>query len=93
MRVAVECCLQEAAWNPYYGVLLKTILDASKSHAMTAQFCIWDHLKEVGRQEERRARNFACLVAQLISTQALPFTVLRVRCLQSLPLFFADSRL
>ena len=78
VRVAVECCLQEAAWNPYYGALLKNVLAASQAHCVTAQFCIWDHLKDLGRQDARRLTNFARLTAQLVASGALPLSALRV---------------
>lgn len=76
--MAFECCLQEAAWNPYYGALLHSVLAASKQHAKTAQFCLWDQLKLVPSQSSRRSQNLACLAAQLISSKALPLSVLRV---------------
>ena len=47
VRVAVECCLQEAAWNPYYSLLLSRLTAASTSHAVTLQCalcCSWTHI-------------------------------------------------
>jgi hypothetical protein len=78
VRVAIDCCLQEAAWNPYYAALLKNVLAASQTHCVTAQFCIWDHLKDLGRQDTRRLTNFARLTAQLVTSKALPLSALRV---------------
>ena len=78
MRVAVDCCLQEAAWNPYYAALLKNVLAASQAHCVTAQYCIWDHLKDINRQGDRRIENLALLVAQLIVAKTLPLSSLRV---------------
>jgi hypothetical protein len=37
VRVTVECCLQEKAWNPYYALLLAKLCEASKSHKITLQ--------------------------------------------------------
>ncbi len=45
MRVTVECCLQEASWNPYYHRLLARVCRAAKSHRYTLQYCLWDHIK------------------------------------------------
>ena len=80
VRVAMDCCLQEAAWNPYYAALLRNVLAASQNHCVTAQFCIWDHLKDVQRQDDRRIKNLALLTAQLIVDKALPLASLRVGC-------------
>lgn len=79
MRVAVDCCLQESTWNPYYAALLKNVLAASQAHCITAQFCIWDHLKELNSQAPRRLSNLARLTAYLITSKALPMSALRVR--------------
>lgn len=46
VRVPVECCLQERAWNPYYGHLLGRLAAAAKGHRITLQFCLWDHFKQ-----------------------------------------------
>ena len=32
VRVAVECCMQEAHWNPYYGALLERVLQSARTH-------------------------------------------------------------
>lgn len=32
VRVTLDCCLQEAAWNPYYAHLALKLTSASKSH-------------------------------------------------------------
>ena len=36
MRVALDCCLQEARWNPYYAHLALKLTAASKSHKVCA---------------------------------------------------------
>lgn len=78
VRIAFECSLREPEWNPYYGALLQNVLAASKAHAKTAQFCLWDQLKALKQQEMSKARILACLAAHLITAKALPLSVLRV---------------
>lgn len=41
----LECALQEAAWNPYYALLLARLAAAATSHAVTLQYCLWDQFK------------------------------------------------
>jgi MA3 domain len=45
VRVPVECCLQEAGWNPYYALLLTRLAAAAAGHAVTLQYCLWDHFR------------------------------------------------
>ena len=47
VRVAVECCLQEAKWNRYYALLLGRLATTGKAHRITLQYCLWDHIKQV----------------------------------------------
>ncbi len=53
VRVPAECCLQEAGWNPYYAALLARLAAASTSHAVTLQYCLWDHFKVARRHFQR----------------------------------------
>ena len=48
MRVTVDCSLQEQVYNPYYHLVLGRLTDASKSHRVTLQYCLWDQVKQVG---------------------------------------------
>ena len=47
VRVTVECCLQERAWNGYYAQLLGSLVKTVKGHRITLQFCLWDLIKAV----------------------------------------------
>ncbi|KAL4421444.1 hypothetical protein ABPG75_010735 [Micractinium tetrahymenae] len=78
VRVTVECCLQEKAWNAYYAHLLIRLCTAGKSHKMTLQFCLWDQLKELGGMDVRRLTNLARLLATVLAGLALPSTMLKV---------------
>ena len=49
VRVTVECCLQERAWNGYYAQLLGSLVRTVKGHRITLQFCLWDLIKGVCR--------------------------------------------
>lgn len=72
VRVAVECCLQEAAWNPYYAHLLARLAAAGRAHRVTLQFCFWDQLKELPAAGVRRLTNLARLGGALVAGGALP---------------------
>ena len=46
VRVTLECCLAERAWNPYYAHLLAALAAAAKGHRITLQFCLWAKFKQ-----------------------------------------------
>ena len=78
VRVSVECCLQERAWNPYYVHLLQRLTAASKGHRVTLQYCLWDQFKLVDQTDMRRLINLAYLTAHLIAAFTLPASILKV---------------
>lgn len=77
VRVAVECCLQEGVWNPYYLHLLERLCQGAKGHRVTLQFCLWDHFKEVAGMELRRLTNLARLGGTAVGRGTLPAAVVR----------------
>ena len=54
MRVLLECCASEAAYNPFYELTAARLCRAAKRHRVTLQFCVWDRWKEMEREEARR---------------------------------------
>lgn len=74
-----ECCLQEAGWNPYYALLLGRLAASSTSHAVTLQYCLWDHFKA------RRCR-------LQIDIASLPSDRMRQRPLNMRPRLTPDAR-
>ena len=46
VRVIVECCMHEPAWNPYYGLLLTRLCTLAKGHRVTLNYCLWDLIKD-----------------------------------------------
>lgn len=76
VRVVLECCMQEKAYNPYYAHLLAHLCKGSKSHRTTAKFCAWDQWKELGggggeAGAVRRSTNLARCVGELLARGAL----------------------
>ncbi|KAK9823765.1 hypothetical protein WJX72_005349 [[Myrmecia] bisecta] len=78
VRVTVDCCLQEASWNPYYALVAGRLAGASKSHKITLQYCLWDQFKQLDELDVRRLTNLARLVGSLVAASALPLAVVRV---------------
>ncbi|XP_010524992.1 PREDICTED: nucleolar MIF4G domain-containing protein 1 [Tarenaya hassleriana] len=77
MRVLVECCLQEKAFNKYYTVLASKLCEHDKNHKFTLQYCIWDHFKEVESMSLQRSMHLAKFVAEMIASFTLSLAVLK----------------
>lgn len=78
VRVPVECCLMETAWNPYYALLLRRLTSASPSHGITLQYRLWDLFKTVSTAEPLWTAHLARLTGTLIASAALPLSALKV---------------
>eukprot|EP00898_Chlorokybus_atmophyticus_P001124 jgi/Chlat1/2011/Chrsp158S02301 len=78
-RVLVECCLQEAAFNPYYAALATHLCQLDHNHKVTFQYCFWDHFKQLSGMELRRAANLGRLIAHMVGSFAISLAVLKTQ--------------
>jgi nucleolar MIF4G domain-containing protein 1 len=76
-RVLLECCLQEAAYNPFYELTAVRLGTGSKRHRTTLQFAVWDRWKELGDADARRLSHLARFCAGALARGALPLGALR----------------
>ena len=74
VRVTVECCMHESAWNPYYGLLLTRLCNLAKGHRVTLNYCLWDFIKESSERlnNGRKIAIFSRLCAHAVVSKALP---------------------
>lgn len=77
VRVTVECCLYEAAYNPYYAQVLIRLCNVVKGHKITLQYCLWDHFAEVTGMDLRKMTHLARVTATCISSTCLPVSMLK----------------
>ncbi|KAG8793868.1 suppressor of glycerol defect, partial [Serendipita sp. 399] len=54
-RVLLHCCGNERVYNPYYSLVGQKLCEQSYSYRITAQYCLWDFLRELGEQDVRGA--------------------------------------
>ncbi|GLI60135.1 hypothetical protein VaNZ11_002206 [Volvox africanus] len=92
VRVLVNCCLDEKAWNPYYAFLAIRLCggDAGagaggggsgsmgRAHRVTMQYCLWDKFKEVESMDVRQLTHLAKLAALLVARFTLSLSLLKV---------------
>nr|XP_016497732.1 PREDICTED: nucleolar MIF4G domain-containing protein 1-like [Nicotiana tabacum] len=68
MRVLVECCLQEKAFNKYYCALASKLCSHDKNHKFTLQYCLWDHFKELDSMQLIRSMHLSKFVAEMVAS-------------------------
>ncbi len=91
VRVTVECCMHEPAWNPYYGLLLTRLCTLAKGHRVTLNYCLWDFIKDlrspsptrdgpIKLKNGRQIAIFSRLCAHVVVHKALPLaSVIKVQ--------------
>ncbi|MCD7463172.1 hypothetical protein HAX54_050088 [Datura stramonium] len=77
MRVLVECCLQEKAFNKYYCALASKLCSHDKNNKFTLQYCLWDHFKELDQMQLIRSMHLAKFVAEMVASFSLSLAVLK----------------
>ncbi len=80
VRVMIECCGQEKAYNDFYAELACLMCSQNRQYKATLQFAFWDlfkSLQEDGRVSDRRAMNLSRMLAHLVSSFHLPLAVLK----------------
>ena len=85
VRVLLECCGQEADYNPFYAELAKLFCSQNRQFKTTFQFAFWDHFKlllsedvSVSRKSgRRRVTNLAILLCELVFAFHVPLSVIK----------------
>ena len=81
VRVLVECCGQEKAYNNFYAELACLMCSQNRQYKATLQFSYWDLFKSLqeGRDgvSERRIVNLSRMLAHLVSEFHLPLAVFK----------------
>nr|KAF6469999.1 nucleolar protein with MIF4G domain 1 [Molossus molossus] len=78
VHVLVDCCLQEAAFNPFYAFLASKLCGYDRRFQVTFQFSMWDKFRELENLPATNFSNLAHLVAHLLKTKSLPLSILKV---------------
>ena len=76
--VAVDCCVQEKTYNPYYGHLAAKLASIDRRYRIAGQFTIWDKLKLAGELNKTQLSNLAKITAFLVQEKAQSLGILKV---------------
>ena len=77
VRVLVECCGSERAFNGYYAALARRLCAVDPQHRFTLQLCAWDGFKSMSETAPRRALNLAKFWAVLVAADILSLPTVR----------------
>lgn len=78
IAVIIHCCLSEAEYNPYYGVIAQKFCDHNRKFLLAIQFNIWDKIKDINSLSLKQVSNLARILIFLIENGQLPMSVLKV---------------
>jgi nucleolar MIF4G domain-containing protein 1 len=80
VRVLIECCAQEKAFNAFYSDLAIILCEQNRQHKSTFQFSFWDAFKTLDEDNfsDRRAINLARLLGTLVSAFHVSISILKV---------------
>jgi len=78
MKVLVDCCGQEKAYNPYYALLAERFCEYESKYKFTLQLTFWDVFKQLETTSARRSANLARLLAHLIIKNRISIGILKV---------------
>lgn len=78
VRVLCENCIQERAYNAFYGYLGAKLCHHNHNHKITFQFAFWDRFKNLEAFAVPQIANLARLLSHLVADGALSLTVLKV---------------
>lgn len=79
VRVLMECCGNEKAYNPYYAHLASRIIEYQSQCKFSFQLAYWDMFKQFDEQQQRKVANLAKLLCHLVAKhRSLKLTTLKV---------------
>ncbi|XP_071803318.1 nucleolar MIF4G domain-containing protein 1-like [Asterias amurensis] len=78
VHVLINCCLQEATFNPYYAHLGCKLCQYDRKYKMAFQFAFWDKFKILSEMSNSNNGNLALLLSQMLVSKAVAITVLKV---------------
>eukprot|EP01039_Chlorochromonas_danica_P002660 gene2660-2904_t len=80
VRVLLECCGNEPAYNSFYTELIKMLCEANRQYRMSLQYALWDVFKLLDEEKQYTHQyilNLGQLVGHLVVSFTLPLAVIR----------------
>jgi nucleolar MIF4G domain-containing protein 1 len=77
VRVVIDCCCKEKVFNPYYGYVLKALVEHEGNHVYTLRYSVWDLVKEAAVMSTRKLAHAGRLLAFLVLELAVGFEAVK----------------
>lgn len=81
IRVIVQCCGEEKAYNPFYAYLAMRVCEYQGKSRFTLMLTFWDAFKQLETFTVRKVANLAKLLANLIGSSGSPGSHNNNKCL------------
>lgn len=78
LLVALDCCLHEKKYNPYYSHVIQKFCHLHRRFQIATQYALWDRFKELNSLSQTQLTHLAKVVVHLLTEGALNLTVLKV---------------
>eukprot|EP00039_Didymoeca_costata_P003007 m.64481 g.64481 ORF g.64481 m.64481 type:complete len:1058 (-) comp11653_c1_seq1:47-3220(-) len=84
MRVILDCCIQEKAFNPFYAHLAVKMCNHSHNNKISLQYACWDKIKTLEDLDVRQLSLFSKFLVHIFITGTMPLSTLKVVNFQDL---------
>ncbi|CAD5206070.1 unnamed protein product [Bursaphelenchus okinawaensis] len=71
------CAMNEKVYNPFYGAVIERFCGHKKTFKLTAQFAVWDKIKELADTKPKQRSNLAYLIADMIRLECVQLSALK----------------
>lgn len=77
-NMVIECCSQERSYNKFYGLMGERLCKLNQVWSINFENCFRTYYDTIHRYETNRLRNIARFFGHLLSSDAIPWSVLDV---------------
>ncbi|VDD87900.1 unnamed protein product [Enterobius vermicularis] len=78
IHICIHCALQETKYNSFYSAVIEQFCLFHKRFKLTAQYALWDRIKNLSTFKEWQRSHLATLTVDMIVNKAVGLTVLKV---------------
>ncbi|VDK17505.1 unnamed protein product [Anisakis simplex] len=78
IHICIQCAVRESCYNPFYAAVMAQFCAFHKRFKLTAQYALWDRIRELNSLEQWQRTLLAALVADLILSRSIGVTVLKI---------------
>ena len=77
IHVAIDCCLHEKQYNPYYALLVQKFCASHRRFQIATKFALWDRFQELNVLSALQTAHLAKLIIHVVAEQGLTLAILK----------------